>query len=474
VVRNHKTKHTNTQYYEKGTLKIIPQLSMLPERVTNFLAGSLIGGIIVFKLMKHQDSQSSPRLSSKSNSNSTPSTPSTPSPEEKKFHDEQLSRNLLYFGQKNLIKITDSSVVVVGLGGVGSHAAHMLARSGVGNLTLIDFDQVTLSSTNRHASATLADVGKSKVLAMKEFISKITISDRQCKVNAVQRMFDSASASSLLDNSSHDFVIDAIDDIPTKAQLIKACIDRNLNVLSSMGAGGKADPTRMHIGDLKSATKDPLCTKLRWCLKKLKVDIDSPLLKILYSSEKTVAKLSELTQEQKDAPKEFGAVDNMRLRVLPVLGTMPAIMGQACASYVICEVGNKPFSPISVERQGKSVRHKLHQHIKNREVEIMKMIEDGTAEAGAVGKVEVDIDDIEFIMMDMWNNRCAITEERLGNMLEIYKWRIDRPACVENLVLMSARGRKKFLAGGGWKGLEQAIIEKVEKKLLYAKLLHQI
>ena len=75
-------------------------------------------------------------------------------------------------------------------------------------------------------------------------------------------------------------------------------MDRGVRVLSSLGAGGKADPTRLHIGDLRSVTKDPMCTKLRWHLRKLGVDIDSDLIRILYSSEKVVAGLSELTPEQ--------------------------------------------------------------------------------------------------------------------------------------------------------------------------------
>jgi hypothetical protein len=95
----------------------------------------------------------------------------------------------------------------------------------------------------------------------------------------------------------------------------------------------------------------------------------------------------------------------MRLRVLPVLGTMPAIMGQAIASYVLCELGGKPFSPLSAERLGKSVRHRMLQHIKGREEKTKKEIVEGTAEEGAVSGVEVDTDDIEYMMCQVWRNR---------------------------------------------------------------------
>ena len=81
----------------------------------------------------------------------------------------------------------------------------------------------------------------------------------------------------------------------------------------------------------------------------------------------------------------------------------------------------------------------------------------------------IDIDDIEFIMSDLWSNRCAITGERLGNMLELYKWVPTEVACAENLVLMSARGRKTFLKAGGKDGLEKKIVEFVEGRLEYAR-----
>ena len=132
--------------------------------------------------------------------------------------------------------------MVVGLGGVGSHCAHLVARSGVERLILIDFDQVTLSSTNRHATATLKDVGTPKVTAVKRFLAQVC---PNCQVFDLNEMFTKESASSLLDKFGKiDFIVDAIDDLPTKAYLIKSCVDRNIKFLSSMGAACKADPTR--------------------------------------------------------------------------------------------------------------------------------------------------------------------------------------------------------------------------------------
>ena len=264
------------------------------------------------------------------------------------FREEQLSRNILYFGEDGMRKVSQSSVVVVGVGGVGSHAAHMLARAGVGSLRLIDFDQVTLSSLNRHACATLSDVGTPKVEAMKKHIEKICAG--HCEVDARVAMFTEVAQDELLGFPTdpirrHDFIVDAIDDVTTKVQLLAYCVRTGTRVISCMGAGGKSDPTRIQIGDLPSACHDPLATKMRLFLKRRKIDIASELISIVYSSEKTVAPLAELTDEQKQGGKdEFGAVDNMRVRVLPVLGTTPSIMGNACAAFALCEIGNKPFS----------------------------------------------------------------------------------------------------------------------------------
>ena len=245
---------------------------------------------------------------------------------------------------------------------------YLYYSSGVKYLRLIDFDQVTLSSLNRHACATLEDVGIPKVIALKRFLHKVCPDRNFLDIDALPRMytgtekdgdmmdFPAGKVSGLqLDKANWDFIIDAIDDVPTKAKLLAHCIRNNIRVVSCMGAGGKSDVTRIHISDLRTACQDPLATKLRQTLKKsLKNDSsiknesymeDMDKVAVIYSSEKTVVKLVDFTPEQKEEGiHKFGAVDNMRIRVLPVLGTMPAIMGQSMAAMVLCELGGKPFS----------------------------------------------------------------------------------------------------------------------------------
>jgi len=137
----------------------------------------------------------------------------------------------------------------VGLGGVGSHAVNMLVRSGVAKVRLIDFDQVTLSSLNRHAIAALGDVGQSKAVVLKKRLQEIS---PWCEIEAVTEMFTGREADRLLGpfvsaNSSSSsnssipqpptYVLDCIDDVSTKAELIAYCVKNGLPVLTSMGAG---------------------------------------------------------------------------------------------------------------------------------------------------------------------------------------------------------------------------------------------
>ncbi|GIL71551.1 hypothetical protein Vretimale_2607 [Volvox reticuliferus] len=134
---------------------------------------------------------------------------------------EQLTRNVQFFGEDGQLEIAKAFVVVVGLGGVGSHAAHLLLRSGVGRLRLIDFDQVTLSSLNRHAVATREDVGTPKATCLEKHFRKIM---PEAYIEAVVEMYTAEREDALL-SGRPDFVIDAIDNIDTKWDPFEALAD---------------------------------------------------------------------------------------------------------------------------------------------------------------------------------------------------------------------------------------------------------
>lgn len=188
---------------------------------------------------------------------------------------EQLSRNYSFLGDEAMAKLRDAFVVVVGLGGVGSHVALSLIRSGIGHVRLIDFDQVSLSSLNRHAVACLEDVGRPKVTICQEHFAGIS---PWVHIQAWVDVFNESDAPRLfspfrLPASSSSggaakeipvtYVIDCIDNLSTKVGLLAYCHENNIKVFSSMGAGAKCDPTRICIGDLSATEEDPLAKSVR-------------------------------------------------------------------------------------------------------------------------------------------------------------------------------------------------------------------
>ena len=312
---------------------------------------------------------------------SAETTPSPDTPEEIRL--ELYSRSVAFFGEKRFAELQNKLVVVVGLGGVGSHAAHMLARIGVTQLRLIDFDLVSLSSLNRNALATLHDVGIPKVNAMRHRLLQIL---PWIQIEVINDMFRESNASSLLQGDPA-YVLDCIDDISTKAALIAYCTKNHIRVLTAMGAGGKADPTRIKIGTLKDCVRDPLASKIKWKLYKFHSIVPEDVIAV-YSSEKPVVDLLPLTDEQKENPQEFGAVDYLRLRVVPVLGTSPAIFGQAMASYVLCDLANCLYLPETCDPMSKNLRHKMLMALRKNE---LKRFQDTTS-------LDIDDDDMEFVV----------------------------------------------------------------------------
>jgi tRNA threonylcarbamoyladenosine dehydratase len=337
---------------------------------------------------------------------------------------ELYSRVASFYGADSFEKLRGASVIVVGLGGVGSHAAHMLVRSGVSSIRLIDFDQVSLSSLNRHAVANMGDVGTPKVVAMKNKLLEII---PWCNIDAVNEMFTEEHAERLL-RGNPTYVIDAIDDVNTKAQLIAFCVKRSIPVITSMGAGGKADPTKLRVGTLSDCVKDPLAAKMKWKLKKF-YEIDSDAVPCIFSVEKAAVSLLPLSAEQQANPAEFGCVDNFRVRVIPVLGTSPAIFGQALAAIVLCRLSDFPLDPEYTEATSKNFRQKMRQQL-----EASEMRTHGTRE-----HVSLDDDDLEFLIRQVWGSRCALSQNRLGShhAFTLARWNPDRPPAVDNLILVT-------------------------------------
>ncbi|KAF8463831.1 hypothetical protein BDZ91DRAFT_698134 [Kalaharituber pfeilii] len=253
---------------------------------------------------------------------------------------EQLARNRVFLGDDGLAKLRSSFIIVVGLGGVGSWAANMLVRSGVSRIRLIDFDQVTLSSLNRHAVARLEDVGTPKVQCMKKALEAVA---PWVEIDARNDLWKLDVAEKLLEGNP-TFVVDAIDNIDTKVDLLYYCKTHNLPVISSMGAGCKSDPSRICIGDISESTEDPLSRSTRRRLRAKGVTTGIPTV---YSTEKpgpgkaTLLPLPE-SEYKKGTVNELGVLPDFRVRILPVLGTMPGFFGLAIANHIVTTIAEYP------------------------------------------------------------------------------------------------------------------------------------
>ncbi len=155
-------------------------------------------------------------------------------------------------------------IAIVGIGGVGSWAAEALARSGIGQLTLIDLDMVAESNVNRQVHALGEAFGKAKTTAMAERILAI---NPACLIHEIEDFVSPDNVPSLLDRGFH-YVIDAIDQVRTKAAMIAWCKKCGVPLITAGGAGGQIDPTRIEIGDLARTVQDPLLARVRSLLRK--------------------------------------------------------------------------------------------------------------------------------------------------------------------------------------------------------------
>jgi len=163
------------------------------------------------------------------------------------------------YGTEAVEKLQASHVCVVGIGGVGSWAAEALARSGVGEITLIDLDDICTSNINRQIHALTDTVGQSKVEVMAQRVRGI---NPDCKINVVEDFVDADNLSQLI-TKDMNYVIDAIDSIRAKVSLIAYCRSNKIKIITIGGAGGQQDPTQIQVRDLAKTVQDPLAARVR-------------------------------------------------------------------------------------------------------------------------------------------------------------------------------------------------------------------
>lgn len=240
----------------------------------------------------------------------------------------QFSRNELAFGKEGLEILKNSTVGVLGIGGVGSFAAEALARSGVGRLVLVDKDVVDITNVNRQVHALLSTVGQPKVDLMKARIADINL---ECEVHAL-KMFYTEDTYEQFFSYGLDFVIDASDTITYKIHLIKECLRRDIPIISSMGAANKMDPTRFQIADISKTHTDPLAKVIRT---KLRKDGIKKGVKVVFSDESPIV-------IREDIRKEIVPDENAKIRKakLPPSSNafVPSVAGLIATSHVVQEL----------------------------------------------------------------------------------------------------------------------------------------
>ena len=199
--------------------------------------------------------------------------------------EDRLSRTRMLLGSDALKKLEASRVAVFGIGGVGGYVAEALARSGVGAIDLIDNDQVVLSNLNRQIIATMDTIGRNKVDVMAERILSINPEAAVYR----HKCFYLPETALRFDFSAYDYVVDAIDTVTGKIQLILQAKEAGVPVISAMGAGNKLDPSRFEVADIYETSIDPLARVMRRELKKRGVDS----LKVVYSKEKPLQPMQD-------------------------------------------------------------------------------------------------------------------------------------------------------------------------------------
>lgn len=179
-------------------------------------------------------------------------------------HERRFGGVARLYGKEGAEKIYRAHVTIVGIGGVGSWTAEALARSGVGELTLIDLDMVAESNTNRQIHALGEVYGQAKVSAMAE---RIRLINPDCKVNCIEDFVTLENLDAMFANRM-DFAVDAIDQTRIKAGMIAHCRKKKIPIIVAGAAGGQFDPTRIQISDLSQTTQDPLLARVRSILRK--------------------------------------------------------------------------------------------------------------------------------------------------------------------------------------------------------------
>ena len=240
-----------------------------------------------------------------------------------------LSRTALITGEEGLDRLERAHVLVIGLGGVGSYAAEFIARSGVGEMTIVDGDDVEASNRNRQLPALATTEGMSKALIMEERIRAI---NPAIKINVIREFLMPEVIDEIL-SRKYDYVIEAIDSITPKTTVMALSVRKGLRIVSSMGAGGKLDPTKLLVADI---SKTHTCRFAQYVRKRLgKMGVKKGV-KAVFSSELVIRESLMMTDGSRFKKSAYGTISYL-----------PATFGAVCASVAIRDLLNDPATLVN-------------------------------------------------------------------------------------------------------------------------------
>lgn len=228
-------------------------------------------------------------------------------------------RTELLLGKENLEKLKNSHVIVFGVGGVGGYVVEGLVRSGIGSLTIVDFDKIDITNLNRQIIATQDSIGEVKVEAFKKKVLSI---NPDIKLYAYEEKFFKDKKDMFFKDKKYDYIVDAIDIVTAKLDLIEIAKETNTPIISSMGTGNKLNPMMFEVTDISKTSVCPLAKVIRQEIKKRRLG----KLKVIYS---------------KEEPKKPEADGREKSKNIGSVAFVPSVAGLIIASEVVKDICSK-------------------------------------------------------------------------------------------------------------------------------------
>lgn len=240
-----------------------------------------------------------------------------------------LTRTEILIGKENIEKLKNSSVIIFGVGGVGSFCVEAIARCGVSNIHIVDDDTISITNINRQIIATHSTIGKDKTEVVKQRILDINPNANV----TISKIFYTKDTVNTIDLSKYDYVIDAIDTISSKILLVEEATKLNVPIISSMGTGNKLDPTKFVVSDIYKTSMCPLAKVMRYELRKRGIK----KLKVVYSTEKPIKPAPINIDENAKSTSPFRDT-NKRRETPGSISFVPSVAGLIIASQVINDI----------------------------------------------------------------------------------------------------------------------------------------